>query len=125
MSSVLQDVDIDSNFFNDNFIGLNHGQTIDSVYDSKKFNNEFAHDFSNQDLSIIHLNIRSLPRNGNNFIAYLDMLKVNFKIICLSETWLNENRLIDDLFSDYNAYHSMRKIDKSPGGGSQYLFTRI
>ena len=117
MSSVLQDVDIDSNFFNDNFIGLNHGQTIDSVYDSKKFNNEFAHDFSNQDLSIIHLNIRSLPRNGNNFIAYLDMLKVNFKIICLSETWLNENRLIDDLFSDYNAYHSMRKIDKSPGGG--------
>ena len=117
MNSVLQDVDIDANFFSDNFIGFNHGRTTDAIYDSNKFNNEFAHGFNNQDLSIIHLNIRSLPRNGNTFTAYLEMLKVKFKIICLSETWLNENRLIDDLFSDYHAYHSMRGIDKSPGGG--------
>ena len=117
MSSVLDDVDIDSNFFSDNFVGLNYGQAADSIYDTNKFNNLISQDYCDQDLSIMHINIRSLPRNGNNLVAYLDLLKIKFNIVCISETWLNDNRIIDDLFPEYNAYHSMRGTDKSPGGG--------
>ena len=117
MSSVLDDVDIDSNFYNDNYNGLNYGHMTDLIYDSAKFNNTYSQDYNINDFSLIHLNIRSLPRNGNNFTAYLEMLQIKFSIICLSETWLSENRLINDIFLDYNAYHSMRGTDRSPGGG--------
>ena len=117
MSSVLDDVDIDSNFVSDNFVGLNYGQVIDSIYDSIKFNSEISQGYCDRDLSIMHINIRSLPRNGNNLVAYLELLKIKFNILCISETWLNDNRIIDDLFPEYNAYHSMRGTEKSPGGG--------
>ena len=126
MSSVLDDVDIDSCFYNDNYNGLNYGHMTDLIYDSAKFNNTYSQNFNNNDLTLIHLNIRSLPRNGNNFIAYLEMLQIKFNIICLSETWLNENRLINDILLDYNAYHSMRATDRSPGGGvSIYVHKKL
>ena len=117
MSSVLDDIDIDANFYHNNFSDRNFGHMTDGIYDSAKFNAEYSLVNSNGDFSIIHLNIRSLPRNGNNFIAYLETINVKFSVICLTETWMNENRVIDDVFTDYNAYHSMRSIDRSPGGG--------
>ena len=78
------------------------------------------------DLKIIHLNIRSLPRNGDTFIAYLDILKLQFDIICLSETWMNQNREIENQFPDYNQFHSMRSPDQPPGGGvSVFVHKRL
>ena len=118
MSSVLDYIDIDANFYNNNYNDGDFGHMTDSIYDSTKFNAEYSQEYNNGDFSIIHLNIRSLPRNGNNFIAYLETIKIKFSVICLTETWLNENRVIDDVFADYNAYHSMRSIDRSPGGES-------
>ena len=117
MSSVLDYVDIDTNFYQDNYNGLDYGHMTDSIYDSTKFNSVYSHEYKLEDFSMIHLNIRSLPRNGNNFIAYLETIQIKFNVICLTETWLNENRMIDDLFPNYNAYHCMRSTERSPGGG--------
>ena len=36
-----------------------------------------------------HLNIRSLPEDFIEFTAYIVHLNIDFKIIALSETWLN------------------------------------
>ena len=110
-------IDIDSNFLNDNYLGLDHGQTNDSFFDSEKFNRIYTGNHES-DLKIIHLNIRSLPRNGDAFIAYLALLKHRFDIICFTETWLNESRIVENLFPDYVQYNSMRSSDSPYGGGA-------
>ena len=38
----------------------------------------------------MHLNIRSIPSNLNKLIQYVSNININFYIIGLSETWLNE-----------------------------------
>ena len=112
----LDDIDIDANFYHENFQGVNRGLGNDEYFDISKFNATFNTNMD-KDLKIIHLNIRSLPRNGNSLIIYLEMLKIKFDVICLSETWLNEGRLIENMFPEFDQYHSMRPADLPPGGG--------
>ena len=90
--------------------------SIDAYYDISNFNATFD-SLSPNDLSIIHFNIRSLPRNGNQMIAFLSTLNHKFSVICCSETWLNSDRFIEDLFPNYNQYHSMRPSNQPYGGG--------
>ena len=120
MNLLSNNIDIDSHFYGDNFIGSNHGQLDDDYYDNDKFNNTFVGNY-NSDLKLIHVNIRSLPRNGNYLIAYLEGLKHKFNVICLTETWLNNTRVIENLFPEYNEYHSMRSPDLPYGGGAAVL----
>ena len=65
-------------------------------------------------LSLIHLNIRSLSRNFDCFVAELETLKIKFDIICISETWMHKNSP-DLYFHDYVAHHNMRSFGR--GGG--------
>ena len=39
-------------------------------------------------LSVIHSNIRSVPKNLGKFISFMSGLSANFNVICLTETWL-------------------------------------
>ena len=60
-------------------------------YNEMSFNNTFSDD---QNLSLLHLNIRSVPLHFTECIFYLDTLNVNFKIIALSEMAINGHRAI-------------------------------
>ena len=55
-------------------------------YDEISFNNTFS-DYQN--LSLLYLNIRSLPIHFTECASYLDTLNVVSKIIALSETVIN------------------------------------
>jgi hypothetical protein len=61
-------------------------------YDEKKFckfvGNLGRH--SRTDFSLLCHNIRSLPKNEDEFEAYLGTLGFDFDIICFTETFLNE-----------------------------------
>ena len=92
------DIELDTNFFADNFFSSSHGLTTDSYYDTSKFNSKF-NNLSLNDLSVIHVNIRSLPRNATTLVAYLSTLNCKFSVICFSETWLNSDRFMEDIFS--------------------------
>ena len=124
--SFFDNIDIDANFLNDNYVGLFEGQTNDSYgyVDIDKLNNMNLSEINAKAFKIIHVNIRSLPAHGDEFVAYLDTLKLNFDCICFSETWLNANRHIDDLFPNYNAYHSMREPGSRGGGTSIYIHNK-
>ena len=52
-------------------------------YNDISFNNTFS---DNQNRSLLHLNIRSVPLHFTECLSYFDTLNVNFKIIALSET---------------------------------------
>ena len=45
----------------------------------------------NSSFSLCHCNIRSATKNGNNLSNRLNSLALEFYIIALTETWLNEN----------------------------------
>ena len=117
MANILSEIDFEANFLADNYTNLEFPARDDLIYDSILFNRTFPTDNSTSSLAILQLNIRSLPRNGNCLVAYLETLGRKFDIICLNETWLNENRFIEDLFPNYNAYHSMRPPHTALGGG--------
>ena len=53
----------------------------------------------NNNLSILHLNIRSVPLHFSEFLCYLDTLDIEFKIIALSETGINNHHAV------YNITH--------------------
>ena len=50
---------------------------------------------SHNDLSLLHMNIRSLPLQYDELVATLSSLNISFDIIGLSETWHSSGRSID------------------------------
>ena len=71
--------DPDVNFFNKKF------QSLDTPY---LIPGEF-HNFLDSSLdqfSVLHLNIRSIKRNFENFKLFLNLINFTFSVICLSET---------------------------------------
>ena len=115
-------------FFNDIDFDLNHFNQFNN-----NFNNNFGNEYFNSDsfnnyiinenlqlnnfenLSLIHLNIRSIKANGDNFISYLETINLKFDLICLSETWINDDDFLEDFLPGYKGFHSIRS--GSRGGG--------
>ena len=44
-----------------------------------------------RNLSFLHLNIRSITNKIDNFSNFLEILKIKFPIIGISETWLDDS----------------------------------
>ena len=75
----------------------------------------------NNSLSCIHVNIRSCRKNLDELLLFLDQLNINFTIIVLSETWMdNVDAFLDIPGSE--AYHSVREGKK--GGGVSILVSK-
>ena len=76
-------------------------------------------------LSLIHLNVRSLKANFINIQRYLDVINFEFDIIAVSESWLNDH---DDLtlfcLEGYDIVN-MNRINKRGGGVLLYISNRI
>ena len=108
--SVLCDIDLDFNYYY-------HNNSIKTeYYTEKQFNNSFS---DNNNLSILHLNIRSVPLHFSEFLCYIDTLDIEFKIIALSETGINNHHAV------YNITHYNLEMDhrhtRRGGGVSLYI----
>ena len=79
------DIDPDYNYFNAIQSKLNSNYFSEST-----FNSTYGR---NSNLSMFHLNIRSLHAHYNELLCYLDTLDIEFKIIALSETALNNSSI--------------------------------
>ena len=117
---MFNDIDIDVNFFDSNYEGLQYGRSECNYFNTTRFNEDNSLAINNKNLCAIHVNIRSLTSNGDTFIAYLDTLKLKFDIICFSETWLRKDNQIENYFPDYTSFHSMR-TDRNGGGVSIFI----
>ena len=115
------DIDIDSNFLS---LGAVLGDTDDIKFDSEKFNTMFEGNHSN-DLKIFHLNMCSFPRKLNTLLGYLSTINQQFDVICITETWLNEGRFIENHFTDYNKFYSKRPANQAFGGGCAIFVKKI
>ena len=93
-----------------------YGDSDCSYFDTQSFNDDFVPESTS--LQIIHLNIRSVNKNFDEFQLLLASLKTCFHVIVLSETWLDDPAHWVPL-PGYNAYHSVRSLKK--GGGVTIL----
>ena len=75
-------------------------------------------------LSLLHSNIRSIPKNLNSFEAYLDNLKHKFSVIGLSESWLSDHSVSHYEMLGYKSEHRYRS-NRMGGGVSLYIDTSI
>ena len=116
--SFIDDIDPDVNFYN----ALSQDLSYNSdYYLSDKFKNKCIEKGFNSDcFSFIHLNIRSVPKNINQFELYLRNIQHEFSIIGLSETWLNESNFSLYNIVGYNHVYKYRE-KKSGGGVSMYI----
>ena len=73
--------------------------------------------------SVIHLNIRSLQKNFENFKFFLNSCKTKFDIICLSETWCEELVSNNSLYylRNYTLFEQPRTSGKRGGGVLMYV----
>ena len=87
-SSALCDIDPDLHFYQE----FNQATVKCKYYLETKFNDEISEPNGTKDvLSLCHVNIRSAKKNLGNFENYLNILKHDFTVIGLSETWLSDN----------------------------------
>ena len=82
--------DPDKNFFNDNDL-VNFDTPY--MFDNEVKNN--LHDLTLYDnLCLLHLNIRSINANFENFKNLLEESNSVFNVICLSETWSTDENFL-------------------------------
>ena len=90
-------------------------------YHEESFNDRVKYfDTKSRLFSSIHTNIRSAPKNHDNFTNYLDCLDHKFPLIGESESWLSDDNKDTIGINGYKAEHSCRK-DRSGGGVSLYI----
>ena len=108
---MLNDLDPDINFYNS--VQQSIGKC--KYYFEDMFNDEIRKNTASNFLSMIHINIRSAKKNLGNFEAYLHLLDLKFKIIALTESWLQDSNW--DLYNlpGYDVFDSHRSYKK--GGG--------
>ena len=96
-------------------------------YFSEDVRDAFATNINTSTFPIFHLNIRSLRRNFEDFKVLINELQVPFKLICLTETWLADNDLVENSnykIDGYTAIHLERK-EKIGGGVLIYVKNNV
>ena len=120
---ILENIDIELNHFNNIYPDIHANQAI-QYFSTETFQTQFPN-LKPCDLSVIHLNIRSIHANGSVFCSYLETLKSKFDLICLSETWNNNSPIIDHFFPSYIGFHSSRPEGVRGGGVSIFVSKRF
>ena len=115
---VLDDIDADIHHFDEIYPSVNES-IQKQYYSADEFNSKFSPNCGN-DLSVFHINIRSLNKNGDELLVYLETINRKFDVICITESWITELPVVDDVFPSYPSFHSIRK-SKNGGGCSLYI----
>ena len=106
-SDETDDNDPDTNFFQV-LINLNS-----EYFDTDSLNQRIHNKPS--PFSILHINIRSLHRNLDSLLAYLSLIRHQFPVLALSETWLTEANKEVACIPSFTHVCSHR--NSRPGGG--------
>ena len=112
--------DPDLNFFNSvNFENSNYVTPHEAFQELKQTDCD--------NFSILHLNVRSMNKNFEDFKSFYMSLKYEFKVICLSETWAENN--IENFSTlkipNYKLIHQERSIKNKGGEVCMFIHNSI
>jgi hypothetical protein len=109
----LRDIDPEANFLPSNSCKYYSDAAL------KDFNSSRIDNFS-----LLHVNVRSMAKNGQNLSNYLTVSESKFSVIALTETWLTDsNASLHDL-PNYNHVCLLRN-DRRGGGVSIHLINSL
>ena len=113
------ELDPDKNHFNQ----LAHYLRKSSNYYIEKGFNKYIerNNVAKEDFSIMHVNIRSIPANLNNFLSYMSNIDHSFSVIGFSATWLTPANI--DAYSIVGYNHVGLTRDDRKGGGVSLLIS--
>jgi hypothetical protein len=86
-------------------------------YANDEFTNEFQKKIDSVDLSIFHINIRSLNANKDKLYQLITAINNPFEVIALSEVWKFNISFYSKLFPNYNFYYKLPKFSDIGGVG--------
>ena len=104
--------DPDVNFYQNNVSNVEGNYSLMTEVKSYLVN------FNPNAFSVLHLNIRSMKKNFENFKEFLKNLSVRFSAICLSETWCesqDESQNSNYILSGYNFFYHYRQYRREGG----------
>ena len=118
--SLCKDLNPDSNFFNE--IGSCE------YYSEDSFNNMLSEEqnrlnLNSIDVSLLHLNIRSIRNKLDKFTNFLGALKTKFPVVGITETWLDDCYHCSDI-QGYTFLNNYR-VGRSGGGVGLYLVDNV
>ena len=99
-------------------------QQIDSPYFSVENFIATSEQLSKDNFSILHLNIRSLNANIDNFREFLAYLNGNFSVIVLTKSWCNERANENSLLNLDNYYSVHQTRNKRKRWQHLHLYTQ-
>ena len=85
-----------------------------------KFNHSIADIADNIDISVFHMNIRSLNKNHTSLYAYLMSLDIHFDVLVLSEIWNYNLEFYQNVFHGYT-FHYVAPKGTNVGGVGVYV----
>ena len=109
--------DPDLHFFNTNI------QNLDTPYILTEEFQNFLDDDISENLSILHLNIRSIKKSFETLKKISSTVNYNFSIICFSETWLDETTS-ENLNYELPVYYSIHQIRNNLKGGGVSIYIK-
>ena len=114
------ELDPDKNYFNQL---AHHLSKSSNYYIEESFNKYIQRNNVNkEDFSIMHVNIRSIPANLNNFLSYMSNIDHSFSVIGFSETWLTPANI--DAYSIVGYNHVGLTREDRKGVAYPYWFLR-
>ena len=116
------DLDPDKCFFNQH----SHSLLEACNYQTEQtFNNYVSQKgISNNNFSVFHLNIRSVPANLSSLLSDMENLDHRFSVIGLTETWLNPSNIDAYGIDGYN-HIGITRSNQNGGGVSLFMSNEI
>ena len=119
-NELIDENDPDQNFFDELALGNSDSPYMYEDEVSKYLEENIKY----ENLSLLHLNIRSMNANFENFKTFLEQTEFAFNVICLSETWLSNNSFRENSvyhLPNYDAIPLERKTKKRGWGVLMYV----
>ena len=114
----LYDIDAELNHFNRYYPNLGS-----NYYSVNKLNKDVS--CTKSDLTVYHLNVRSLWANFDIVLNEIDSMNIKFDLLCFTESWVNDNTKDLIAIDNYKSYHSLRADGRRGGGISVFLNDRL
>ena len=109
--SIITKADFINNDFLNKVKNLYHSDLFQSLkfdhYTPDAFNNKFSKDKCTTKLSLLHMNIRSLNKNNEEFCQFLNSLNCEFDLLVLSEVWSYNITMFINFLPGYDFYYDL------------------
>lgn len=118
--TVRNDIYQNTTFYNSIISSSNNDilRQLNFSYSTDREFNNLVHDVNGKiELSLFHMNIRSLNKNHRGLSYFMQLIDIDFDVIVLSEIWNYNLEFYSNIFKNYNFHYVVPEGSKIGGVG--------